>query len=115
MGRGFFQLGNPLTLPRGVIHMTEPVLEVRNLRTSFDTDRGLFRAVDDVSFSVGKGQTVGLVGESGCGKSVTALSIMGLIPMPPGRLAGGEVLFEGRDVLRMKPNERRPCAGARWR
>jgi peptide/nickel transport system ATP-binding protein len=93
--------------------MTEPVLEVRNLQTSFDTDRGLFRAVDGVSFSVGKGQTVGLVGESGCGKSVTALSIMGLIPMPPGRLAGGEVLFEGRDVLRLKPDERRALRGRR--
>jgi peptide/nickel transport system ATP-binding protein/oligopeptide transport system ATP-binding protein len=91
--------------------MTEQVLEVRELKTWFDTDRGLFRAVDGVSFSIGKGQTVGLVGESGCGKSVTSLSIMGLIPMPPGRIAGGEVLFEGRDVLRLKPGERRSLRG----
>jgi len=91
--------------------MTEPVLEVRDLKTWFDTESGLFRAVDGVSFSVGKGQTVGLVGESGCGKSVTSLSIMGLIPMPPGRIAAGEVRLEGRDVLRLKPDERRSLRG----
>ena len=93
--------------------MTQPVLEVRDLKTWFDTERGLFRAVDGVSFSVAKGQTVGLVGESGCGKSVTSLSIMGLIPMPPGKIAGGEVLFEGRDVLRMPADERRSLRGAK--
>jgi peptide/nickel transport system ATP-binding protein len=91
--------------------MTGPVLEVRNLSTSFATDRGRFRAVDGVSFSVAKGRTVGLVGESGCGKSVTSLSIMGLIPMPPGRIDSGEILFEGRDVLRLKRDERRALRG----
>jgi peptide/nickel transport system ATP-binding protein len=91
--------------------MTEPVLDVRNLSTSFSTDRGRYRAVDGVSFSVAKGRTVGLVGESGCGKSVTALSIMGLIPMPPGRIDSGEILFEGRDVLRLRRDERRALRG----
>jgi peptide/nickel transport system ATP-binding protein len=91
--------------------MTDAVLEVRNLTTVFDTSRGLFRAVDGVSFSVGRRRTVGLVGESGCGKSVTSLSIMGLIPMPPGRIDGGEILFEGRDVLRLKRDERRALRG----
>ena len=60
-----------------------PLLEARNLSTHFHTDRGLFRAVDGVSFKVGRGETVGLVGESGCGKSVTSLSVMGLVPSPP--------------------------------
>jgi peptide/nickel transport system ATP-binding protein len=91
--------------------MTDAVLEVRNLTTVFDTSRGLFRAVDGVSFSVGRRRTVGLVGESGCGTSVTSLSIMGLIPMPPGRIDGGEILFEGRDVLRLKRDERRALRG----
>ena len=62
----------------------EPLLEVRGLKTHFRTDRGLFRAVDGIDFTVGRGQTVGLVGESGCGKSVTSLSIMGLVASPPG-------------------------------
>ena len=91
--------------------MTEPVLEVRNLSTSFSTERGWFRAVDGVSFNVAKGHTVGLVGEFGCGKSVTSLSIMGLIQMPPGRIDSGEILFEGRDVLRLKREERRAMRG----
>ncbi len=90
---------------------TEPLLEVRNLETCFDTDRGLFRAVDNISFRVGRGRTVGLVGESGCGKSVTSLSIMGLVPMPPGRIDGGEIRFEGRDVLKLGPDERRRLRG----
>jgi peptide/nickel transport system ATP-binding protein len=91
--------------------MTEPILAVRNLTTSFVTDRGAFRAVDGVSFSVGMGRTVGLVGESGCGKSVTSLSVMGLVPMPPGRIDDGEILFEGRDVLRLKRDARRAMRG----
>ena len=66
----------------------ENLLEVRGLKTHFATDRGLFRAVDGVSFAVPRGRTVGLVGESGCGKSVTALSVMGLVPDPPGRVEG---------------------------
>ena len=90
---------------------TEPLLEVRDLKTGFDTDRGRFRAVDGISFRIERGRTVGLVGESGCGKSVTSLSIMGLIPMPPGSIDGGEILFEGRDVLKLSPGERRALRG----
>ena len=63
-----------------------PLLEVRNLRTSFDTPRGLFRAVDGIDFTLTAGRTVGLVGESGCGRSVTSLSLMGLVQQPPGRI-----------------------------
>jgi peptide/nickel transport system ATP-binding protein len=76
-----------------------PVLEVRDLRTEFSTDEGRFPAVDGVSFSVDAGKTLAIVGESGCGKSVTALSIMGLVPNPPGRIAGGSIRFEGRELV----------------
>jgi peptide/nickel transport system ATP-binding protein len=76
-----------------------PVLEVRELRTEFSTDEGRFTAVDGVSFSVEAGKTLAIVGESGCGKSVTALSIMGLVPNPPGRIAGGSIRFEGRELV----------------
>ena len=91
----------------------EPLLDVRGLRTHFDTDRGLFRAVDGISFTVGRGRTVGLVGESGCGKSVTSLSIMGLVPSPPGRVAADAVMFEGRDVLTLSADERRQLRGGK--
>jgi peptide/nickel transport system ATP-binding protein len=74
------------------------LLEVEDLRVHFDTEDGLVRAVDGVSLSIAAGQTLGIVGESGCGKSVTALSIMGLIPKPPAKIVEGEVLFEGRDL-----------------
>jgi oligopeptide/dipeptide ABC transporter ATP-binding protein len=90
----------------------EPLLEVRNLRTFFHLEEGLLRAVDDVSFRVGRGETVGLVGESGCGKSVTALSILRLVERP-GRIAGGQVLFEGRDLLRLPEPEMRRIRGNR--
>jgi peptide/nickel transport system ATP-binding protein len=76
-----------------------PLLEVRELRTEFSTDDGDFPAVDGVSFSVDAGRTLAIVGESGCGKSVTALSIMGLVPDPPGRVTGGSIRFEGRELL----------------
>ena len=76
-----------------------PLLRVRNLQTRFHTEAGVARAVDGVSFDLEAGQTLGLVGESGCGKSVTALSILGLVPSPPGRVHGGQILFEGRDLL----------------
>ncbi|MDE2604767.1 MAG: ABC transporter ATP-binding protein [Burkholderiales bacterium] len=75
------------------------VLEVRGLRTEFTTDDGSFPAVDGVSFSVDAGRTLAIVGESGCGKSVTSLSIMGLVPNPPGRIAGGSIRFEGRELV----------------
>ena len=89
-----------------------PLLEARNLSTHFHTERGLFRAVDGVSFKVGRGETVGLVGKSGCGKSVTSLSIMGLVPSPPGRVEADAVLFEGRDILRLPAAERRRMRGS---
>ena len=87
------------------------VLEVRNLKTSFFTGEGVVKAVDDVSFSVAKGQTLGLVGESGCGKSVTAMSITGLVS-PPGRVVGGQILLNGRDLLRASEAEMRNVRGS---
>jgi peptide/nickel transport system ATP-binding protein len=77
------------------------LLEVHDLHTYFAVDGGEFRAVDGVSFSLGRGRTLGIVGESGCGKSVTSLSIMGLVPQPPGRIAGGTVMFDGIDLLKL--------------
>ena len=77
------------------------LLEVKNLHTHFFTREGVVRAVDGVDFEVDRGQTLGIVGESGCGKSVTALSVMGLIPKPPARIVEGEVLFEGRDLTKL--------------
>jgi len=90
-----------------------PLLEVRNLRTHFRTGRGLFRAVDGVTFKVDSGKTVGLVGESGCGKSVTSLSVMGLVPSPPGHVDADAILFEGGDILRLAPGERRRLRGSK--
>jgi oligopeptide/dipeptide ABC transporter ATP-binding protein len=77
------------------------LLEVRDLKTHFFTREGVVQAVDGISFDVEKGKTLGIVGESGCGKSVTALSIMGLIPKPPAKIVGGDVLFEGKDLTQM--------------
>ncbi len=91
----------------------EKLLEVRGLRTHFHTDRGLFRAVDGIDFSVGRGRTVGLVGESGCGKSVTSLSVMGLVASPPGQVAADAILFEGRDILGLSADERRRLRGGK--
>ena len=90
----------------------DKLLDVRGLKTHFHTDRGLFRAVDGIDFSVGRGKTVGLVGESGCGKSVTSLSVMGLVASPPGEVAAESVLFDGRDVLGLSADERRRLRGA---
>ncbi|MCK6470322.1 MAG: ABC transporter ATP-binding protein [Planctomycetes bacterium] len=90
----------------------ESLLEVRNLRTYFHTDAGVARAVDDISFSIGAGQCLALVGESGCGKSVTSLSIMRLLQEPPARVAGGEVRFAGRDLLKLEPDEMCKVRGA---
>ena len=89
------------------------ILEVRNLQTRFKAEGGEFSAVDGVSFSLEPGKTLGIVGESGCGKSVTALSIMGLVPQPPGRIAAGEILFEGRDLLKLSAAELRALRGDR--
>jgi oligopeptide/dipeptide ABC transporter ATP-binding protein len=91
----------------------QPLLALRNLRTTFDTDAGMARAVDDVSFEVGSGETVGLVGESGCGKSVTALSILRLI-QPPGRIErGSEIRLDGRDLMALSEREMRDVRGNR--
>jgi len=92
---------------------TEVVLAVRDLRTFFRVDGGEFAAVDGVSFAVRAGRTLGIVGESGCGKSVTALSIMGLVPQPPGRVEGGEIRFEGRDLLALPVHAMRELRGDR--
>jgi peptide/nickel transport system ATP-binding protein len=91
----------------------ETLLEVRGLKTHFSTDRGLFRAVDGISFSVPRGRTVGLVGESGCGKSVTSLSVMGLVPSPPGKVEAEAVMFANRDVLKLSADERRRLRGSK--
>ncbi|GGE85782.1 ABC transporter ATP-binding protein [Priestia taiwanensis] len=88
----------------------EHIVEVKSLKTHFQTGEGVVKAVDDVSFSVKKGQTVCVVGESGCGKSVTALSLMRLISSP-GEIVGGEVYFEGRDVLTLPEKEMRTLRG----
>jgi peptide/nickel transport system ATP-binding protein len=88
-----------------------PVLEVEGLRTVFFTRRGLIKAVDDVSFSLGAGETLAVVGESGCGKSMTALSIMRLVPDPPGRIVGGQVRLEGRDLLALDEAAMRDVRG----
>ena len=89
------------------------LLEVRNLRTYFDTEDGEVKAVDDISFQLKRGETLGIVGESGSGKSVTNLSIIRLIPTPPGRIVSGEVVFEGDDILALKENEVREIRGRR--
>ncbi|MFP4484433.1 MAG: ABC transporter ATP-binding protein [Spirochaetaceae bacterium] len=87
------------------------LLEIRNLRTSFQTEEGRVQAVDDVSLTIRQGEVVGLVGESGCGKTVTSLSILQLLQMPPASIDGGEILFEGRDLLRLSPEKLRKVRG----
>jgi len=87
------------------------LLKVRNLETHFSTHEGTVKAVNRISFTINKGQTLGLVGESGCGKSVTALSIMRLVPSPPGKIVGGEVSFEGQDLLELDEKEMRKIRG----
>ncbi len=87
------------------------LLEVKELQTSFFTPEGEVRAIDGVSFEIGEGKTLGLVGESGCGKSVTSLSIMRLIPSPPGRIVGGEIVYRGRNLLKLNNEEMRKIRG----
>jgi peptide/nickel transport system ATP-binding protein len=89
------------------------VLEVKGLQTVFFTNSGLFKAVDDVSFSVRRGETLAIVGESGCGKSVTALSVMRLVPDPPGRIVGGSIVLEGVDLLGLDEASMRQIRGNR--
>jgi peptide/nickel transport system ATP-binding protein len=85
--------------------MAEPLLDIRGLKTHFGTDNGVVRAVDGVDISIGRGETVGVVGESGCGKTVTAMSVLKLIAMPPGRIVAGQILFEGRDLIPLGNDE----------
>jgi oligopeptide transport system ATP-binding protein len=89
----------------------EPLLDVKNLKTQFFTQDGVVKAVDDVSFHIMPGETLGVVGESGCGKSITAMSIMRLIPSPPGKIVGGQILFDGEDVMKMSDEEVRSIRG----
>ena len=91
--------------------MQNALLEIRNLRTYFKTDEGIAKAVDGVDLKVPRGETLGLVGESGCGKSVTALSIMRLVPDPPGKIMGGEIIFDNRNLLALPESEMRRIRG----
>ena len=91
--------------------MSEKVLEVKNLKVEFNTDRGVATAVNGVNFDVIKGKTIGIVGESGSGKSVSALSIMRLIPNPPGRISSGEILFKGENLLNIQMEDMRRIRG----
>jgi len=91
----------------------EAILDVKNLRTYFYTDEGVVKAVDDVSFSLHKGEVIGIVGESGSGKSVANLSVMNLILSPPGKIVGGEVLFHGEDILKLKEKQLQKIRGAK--
>ncbi|WP_330298394.1 ABC transporter ATP-binding protein [Streptomyces sp. NBC_00503] len=88
------------------------LLEVRDLHVEFKTRDGVAKAVNGVNYSVDEGETLAVLGESGSGKSVTAQAVMGILDMPPGRIAGGEILFKGKDLLKMKEEERRKIRGA---
>ena len=89
----------------------EVMLQVENLQTRFHTRRGMVRAVDGLSYTVARGETLGVVGESGCGKSVAALSVLRLIASPPGEIASGAIRFEGRDLLEISEPEMQQVRG----
>lgn len=91
--------------------MKNPILNVQNLKTYFYKDGDISRAVDGISFTIREGETLGLVGESGCGKSVTSLSILRLIPNPPGKIVGGEIHFNGQDILQLPENKMQKIRG----
>jgi oligopeptide/dipeptide ABC transporter ATP-binding protein len=91
--------------------MSQPVLDIKGLKTQFLTRQGIVKAVDGVDLAIGRGETVGVVGESGCGKSVTALSILRLLPPASGRIAAGRILFNGRDLVQVSPAEMRRIRG----
>lgn len=91
--------------------MPNRVLEVKNLQTHFFTDEGVVPSVNGVSFFINQEETLGIVGESGSGKSVTSLSIMRLVPNPPGRIVGGDILFQGEDLLKKTPEQMRKIRG----
>jgi oligopeptide/dipeptide ABC transporter ATP-binding protein len=93
--------------------MAETLLSVKNLKTYFYTDEGVVKAVDGLTYELHKGETLGIVGESGCGKTVHALSVMRLIPSPPGKIVAGEILFEGKSLLHLSDEEMRRIRGNR--
>jgi peptide/nickel transport system ATP-binding protein/oligopeptide transport system ATP-binding protein len=95
------------------VYMDNNLLDIQNLRTYFDVHGYVAKAVDNISLTIGKGKTLGLVGESGCGKSVTAHSIIQLIPQPPGRIVGGKILFEGQNILEISEAKMRKIRGNR--
>ena len=99
--------------PAGIAGGAEPLLELDGLRTWFYTDEGIAKAVDGVSYSIGAGETLGVVGESGCGKSVTALSVMRLVPDPPGKIVDGRVMLAGQDLTKISESEMRTVRGNR--
>src|SRR5680860_424738 len=104
--KGMFADAEDASASRG-----QPLLEVKNLKTQFFTQDGVVKAVDDVSFYVMPGETLGVVGESGSGKSMTGLSIMRLIPNPPGKIVNGEIIFNGNDVRKMSEEQVRSIRG----
>src|ERR1700752_4991169 len=87
--------------------MPDSLLEIRGLKTHFATDDGMVQAVDGVDLTIDRGETLGVVGESGCGKTVTALSVLKLIAMPPGQIVAGEILWQGRDLVPLRKEEMR--------
>jgi len=89
----------------------EPLLELEHLKTQFFTEDGVVKAVDDVSFKLHRGEVLGLVGESGCGKTITSLSILKLVPTPPGKIVGGKVMFNGEDLLELSEERMRQIRG----
>jgi len=91
--------------------MENLLLQVKDLKTYFYTDDGVVKAVDGVDFTIRKGETLGMVGESGCGKSVTALSVLRLIQEPPGKIVSGEIWFKGEELLKKNPEEMRKIRG----
>ena len=93
--------------------MTEPLLDIRGLKVHFTTDDGMVRAVDGVDIGVDRGETLCVVGESGCGKTVTAMTMLKLIAMPPGRIVAGEILWQGRDLVPLSPTRCAPSAPSR--
>jgi len=94
--------------PRPEQHSGDHLLEIRGLKTYFATDNGVVHAVDGVDLAIDRGETLGVVGESGCGKTVTAMSVLKLIAMPPGRIVAGQILWQGRDLVPLTPEEMRP-------
>src|SRR5690606_34525076 len=97
--------------PEEPMSPAKPLLEVEHLETTFSTEAGKLIAVDDVSFEIHEGEVVGLVGESGCGKTVTSKSILRLIPDPPGKISGGQIRFGGRDLVKLSEREMRKVRG----